>query len=409
MGFLGFFNNTDYASCGGISVNSKRVVQSTLILSGVLLIVAITITSYASGSQNANSNVPPPDYKVAFIGDTDWEVEFEAVLALIKAEETDLVLHQGDFDYSKNPNGFFGKIDAALGADFPYLGSVGNHDVTNWPSNCGMTNGCYANHFTARMAANNIMPDDPDLNDEKYAITYNGLRIVFVGQNGNADEFAQFINEQIPVDNQAWKICSWHRNQKEMQVGAKSSQMGWAVYENCLNLGAIIATAHEHSYSRTRTLLSTELQTVDPACPDADALCVEEGKTFAFVSGLGGSPGRMDAQSRCLPTTFPYGCNGEWANIYSTSQGSNFGALFITFHVDGDPYKARGYFKDIDGNVVDEFVVTTKGNSLPSTETPTPTSTATSTATPDPTMTATPPAPGPLDNLVHLPYIIWEE
>ena len=41
-------------------------------------------------------------------------------------------------------------------------------------------------------------------------------------------------------------------------------------------------------------------------------------------------------------------------------QGVNFGALFIIFHVNGQPDKARGYFKDIDGDVIDEFEIVSK-------------------------------------------------
>jgi hypothetical protein len=34
-----------------------------------------------------------------------------------------------------------------------------------------------------------------------------------------------------------------------------------------------------------------------------------------------------------------------------------YGALFIRFHVDGDPKKARAYFKDINGRLADEFTI----------------------------------------------------
>ena len=353
-------------------MKSKRVIPSTLILLSIWLVIAITLTGFAANSQTPDS-IPPQNYKVAFIGDTGYGNNFDAVLNLIKSEGAAMVLHQGDFDYSGDPAGFFAKIDAVLGSDLPYLLSVGNHDTGEWPSTCGVPGGCYTDFLKANMAVNGIVPDDPDLDDEKYAVSYQGLRMVFVGENGNNAEFAQFINDQMPVGDQAWKICSWHKNQQEMQVGGKSSEMGWDVYQNCLNLGAIVATGHEHSYSRTRTLIHAETQTVDPACPEAGAVCVEPGKSFVFVSGLGGKSIRN--QDRCLPTAYPYGCNQEWASIYTSDQGAKYGVLFITFHVDGDPYKARGYFKNVDGELIDEFVITTKGDTPPATETPTPTAT----------------------------------
>jgi hypothetical protein len=213
-----------------------------------------------------------------------------------------------------------------------------------------------------------VIPDDPDLDDEMYSVTYRGLKMVFVGQDGaSAGDtiYAPYIRSQLTTDNHIWKICSWHRDQNAMQVGDKDDEMGWKVYETCKDLGAIIATAHEHSYHRTKTLTSMQEQLVDPSCPDPDHLCVAKGspgKSFVFVSGLGGREVR--AQQRCVPASRPYGCKGEWATIYTQTQGATFGALFITFNVDGDPRKAQGYFKNIDGQVVDAFDVRVDGSML---------------------------------------------
>jgi hypothetical protein len=108
-------------------------------------------------------------------------------------------------------------------------------------------------------------------------------------------------------------------------------------------------------------LSSIQTQTVDASCeddpgtPDPD-VCVSKGATFVFVSGIAGASIRN--QYRCLPTSYPYGCTREWAKIYTSDQRAQYGALFITFHVDGDPKKASGYFKNIDGVVVDSFTIT---------------------------------------------------
>jgi len=59
-----------------------------------------------------------------------------------------------------------------------------------------------------------------------------------------------------------------------------------------------------------------------------------------------------------LPTTFPYGCNGLWASIYTSDQGANYGALFCSFNVGGQANKAQCYFKDISGNIPDQFEIT---------------------------------------------------
>ena len=96
---------------------------------------------------------------------------------------------------------------------------------------------------------------------------------------------------------------------------------------------------------------------VDPEWPDPNNLRVAPGSTFAFVSGLGGESVDTEGQTRCKPITYPYGCNGEWAKIYTKDQNATFGALFITFNVDDNPRKARGYFKNIKGEVIDKFTI----------------------------------------------------
>ncbi len=66
---------------------------------------------------------------VAFIGDQGINSNSRAVLKLIKDEGVDLVLHQGDLGYENNPTRWDTFITNVLGADFPYLASVGNHDM----------------------------------------------------------------------------------------------------------------------------------------------------------------------------------------------------------------------------------------------------------------------------------------
>ena len=326
-------------------------------------LLALALGPAHGHAQGAPGPIPTdPGLRVAFIGDSGNGADFRRVLELIKSERADLVLHQGDFDYAENARGFFGTIDSILGPDFPYFASVGNHDTDSWRERCWDRNGCYAKFLKARMARLGVRPDDPDLDDQMYSVTYRGLRLVFVGEGGvraGDKVYAPYIQRQLATDDHIWKICSWHKNQQAMQVGGKDDEMGWRVYEACKDLGAVIATAHEHSYQRTRTLTSMKDLAVDASCADPNALCIatgSPGRSFAFVSGLGGHSVRD--QTRCLPATFPYGCKGAWAKIYTATQGATFGALFIVFNIDGDPTKAHGYFKNINGQIVDRFEIT---------------------------------------------------
>ena len=338
---------------------AHRVARLTV--GGVLLALLAHGLGPAWGhAQGAPGPIPTDrELKVAFIGDTGNGAGFRRVLELIKSEGAHLVLHQGDFDYDENARKFLRTIDSVLGPAFPYLASVGNHDADNWRENCGDRDGCYAKLLKARMARIGVTPDDPDLDDQMYAVTFRGLKVVFVGEDGvgaGDNIYARYIQDQLATDDHIWRICSWHKNQRAMQVGAKDDEMGWKVYEACKDLGAIIATAHEHSYHRSRTLTSMKDQIVDASCADPHKICIAKGspgKSFVFVSGLGGR--NIRGQKRCRPTTFPYGCKGEWATIYTSSQGAAFGALFIVFNTKGDPAAAQGYFKTVDGHIVDRF------------------------------------------------------
>lgn len=357
----------------------------------LILIFAMLFTALALRPTQAASNQAPisttANLKVAFIGDTGYGTGFRDVLRLIKAEGAHAVIHPGDFDYVYDADGFFSVVDAELGWNYPYFVSVGNHDIDTWHTGCGDTDNCYAQLAIDRLIRLGITPDNWDLNDQKYTIDFQGLKLIFAGQSTSQSSsvYAPYMDAQLANDQHIWRICVWHKNQAAMQVGTKPDEASWSMYEVCRQRGAIIATAHEHSYSRTRTLTSMTNQTVDPAWADPNNVRVTAGSTFAFVSGLGGHSIR--SQSRCLPTTFPYGCNGEWANIYSSSQGATFGALFITFNVNGDPNKAQGYFKAINGQVIDQFSITAQPTWASG---PAPTATRTP-ISPTPTRTSAPP------------------
>jgi hypothetical protein len=76
----------------------------------------------------------------------------------------------------------------------------------------------------------------------------------------------------------------------------------------------------------------------------SDTFIIDQGQTFAFVSGLGGHSIRDQELGG------PW-----WASIYTKDQGANFGALFCAFFAGGEPERARCHFKDIEGNVPDRF------------------------------------------------------
>ena len=293
------------------------------------------------------------EFVVAFIGDQGFVPSSFSVLELIKNEEAEMVLHQGDLDYENDPDKWDRMISNVLGDDFPYFAVIGEHDDESWYE--GPIWDGYQDKLYDRLEKNPEIICVGDLG-VKSSCNYNGLLFILVSPGSHGTNHDSFIEDQLNDSNSVWRICSWAKTMTEMQLGSKEDKTGWEVYNACKNGGAIIATGHEHSYHRTKTLIDIENQIVDPQWTDKSNLAVKEGSTFVFVSGLGGHSIRD--QDRCLPTSYPYGCNNEWASIYTSDQDANFGALFCVFNAGGQSNKAYCYFKNIDGEVVDEFNVT---------------------------------------------------
>ena len=301
----------------------------------LLLGLAITGIVISSGNAAAGHSPTPQNFKVAFIGDQGFGSDAIAVLNLIKAERANMVLHQGDFDYLDDPELWDQQINDVLGMNFPYFASVGNHDVPAFE--------VYQQKLQVRLDSVDGAACTGDLG-VKSACSYGGLFFVLSGVGTLGWDHDIFIRDQLAADNSIWRICSWHKNHRLMQVGSKLTAVGWENYEECRKGGAIVANGHEHSYSRTYLMDDFEMQGV---ASTSSILNIEKGKTFAFVSGLGGHSIR--------------GQNDElagkawWAAVYTAAQGANFGALFCTFNKDGVESRAHCYFKDIDGNIPDEF------------------------------------------------------
>ena len=309
------------------------------------LTVIVTLGLQIQLLNGAAGQTTPENFTIAFIGDQGLGPDSRAVLELIKSEGAHAVLHQGDFDYKDDPAGWEAQINATLGADFPYFASVGNHDEKRFYGAEG-----YQELMSARMYRLGVTWHG-ELG-VKSSLTYNGIFIVFTGADVFGSGHAAYIRARLASDHSVWSISSWHKNMNTMQAGGKSDETGWGVYEESRRGGAIIATGHEHSYSRTYLLSSFENQTVVRTSDtliltqDQPGTDEDEGKTFAFVSGLGGRGIRDQERS-----------GAWWASVYTSDQDANHGVLFGIFNVDGQPNVANFYFKNIAGEVVDRFVV----------------------------------------------------
>jgi hypothetical protein len=290
----------------------------------------------------------PPNLTIAFLGDQGLGPTPEKVLQLVRDEGAQALVHGGDFDYGDDPRAWDAMLDRKLGASFPVFAVVGNHDALRYRGNGG-----YQDVLADRLDRIGI-PWTGDLGIQS-SLAFKGIQIVSVapGLFGAGNGYHDlYIRDQLARSDAIWRIAQWHVLMEKMNTGEKGDESGWGVYEQSRRAGAIVATAHEHAYSRTHLMRSFPQQQVASTsdtlriAPDDPDTTTDEGRSFGFVSGLGGRSVREQLRG-----------GSWWASIYTASQGASSGALFGVFNHEGNPRRARFYFKDIDGHVPDEFIV----------------------------------------------------
>jgi Calcineurin-like phosphoesterase len=305
----------------------------------------VLATSAGATVWASNTGTTPPSTggtKIAFVGDTAAGGSFQSVLNLIKAEGAKLTVVLGDTSYSSSSdNTWDSMVRNTLGSTDPALFVVGNHDIDD--SNYSTVRNL-AQARLDRQTAVKCSSSYPTSTGTSGAMAcqLNNVYMVLSGvgttgsRSSNESALASKLNS---APSGAWRICAWHKNQKEMQVGGKIDEVGWTAYETCRQKGAIIATGHEHSYSRTHLLSSmTNRTVVDSSSP----YTLTNGRTLAFVSGLGGTTPRDQERS-----------GSWWGKIYTATQGAKHGVLFGTFYAS----HADFYFKNVSGQIIDSFTV----------------------------------------------------
>jgi len=317
----------------------------------------------SDGSSSAGSDTTggppagatPENLRVAFFGDHGLGSESVATLELVISEDADFLVILGDFDYGDDPEAWHAQLDEGLGADFPMFAVAGNHDEAAWDG--------YRQVLMDRLAPIANAECDGEIGIQM-SCNYQGIELVLSGV-GTMDppgdqSHEEFITERLGASEQIWKFCAWHKNQNDMQVGEKGNEVGWEAYQACQNAGAIVATGHEHSYSRTLTL--TDIGNVEAghgATGEHNIMQVAPGSNFVFVSGMGGVGIRDYNADQHDDDTW-------WSTFYTSDryvrEGEEIegfevelGVMFIDFYVDGDPYKAHAYFKTLTGEIIDEF------------------------------------------------------
>jgi predicted phosphodiesterase len=234
-----------------------------------------------------------PNMLVAFIGDQGNGAAADQVLELIKSEGALATVHNGDFDYESNPGAWDDRVTRILGASYPYFAVIGNHDAAAWNGPDG---------YAAKIAARTARVPDMSCKGElgvKASCSFRGLSLVesCIGTSElrpscgkDSAEQVSFLRDALSSSNALWKVCNWHKNQHDLQVGLKTDEVGYLAYQECMNAGALVVTGHEHSYARTRTLSRIGLPlSGHGAAGKYDFLQLAPGQTFVVVSGLGGA------------------------------------------------------------------------------------------------------------------------
>ena len=195
---------------------------------------------------------------------------------------------------------------------------------------------------------------------------YRGVQLVMseIGTLGNRADDEVFISRALQAKQSPWKLCLWHKNQHDMQVGAKGDEVGWAAYQACQAAGAIVVTGHEHSYARSRNLTAIGDKAHGHGAAGAlNRLEVRPGQNFVVVAGLGG------VQTRAFDTA--HATDTWWAAYFTADRQSvngqttherheqdGVGALFLDLGIAGNQTRGRGRFVTaFDRHVFDDFEI----------------------------------------------------
>eukprot|EP01064_Diplonema_japonicum_P001509 TRINITY_DN1097_c0_g1_i5.p1 TRINITY_DN1097_c0_g1~~TRINITY_DN1097_c0_g1_i5.p1 ORF type:complete len:539 (+),score=149.00 TRINITY_DN1097_c0_g1_i5:553-2169(+) len=244
--------------------------------------------------------------KIGFIGDTSDKSSAGLAYKLMREDGVDLVMQNGDFDYTNNPGNWERFLNShwfGHGKEHVLMTS-GNHDTKKWGGPFGYQSMLY-NKMTKELreactGRNNNLKTDYGL---WMSCRFRGVHMVMIGW----DEFspswprnwyensrttkpaADFIDKSFAGSTEPWRVCMWHRPEGTYQAGHRYPKVyGLSrAFDACRRNGAFIVAGHNHLYSRTKLLSSFSSKRVSPnSFPNKVELSC--GESMFVVSGLGG-------------------------------------------------------------------------------------------------------------------------
>ncbi|KAJ3397493.1 hypothetical protein HDU92_007156 [Lobulomyces angularis] len=337
----------------------------------------------------------PRDLKMVFVGDQGINDNSYTVLKMIRDWNPDGIVQLGDFDYEDNPQAFMNMYDSTIPKHIPVFPVVGNHDIVRWET--------YSKLFKKRLELSGALANcEGDLGINMQC-NFKGLNLLLSGIGTMGRNHASFLNKTLTeAEDKGWNICCWHKNQRLYQTGDKQDETGYEVYDTCRRHGAMIFTAHQHLYARTKLMEGFETQviaerkyypqdyagstfvkrdflddeeTIDvfrhhknrknkkvlkknlytkstPRVSDNgsfDLLNLSPGFSFVTLSGLGGNSIRPWQDGLQLKEW--------WSANAAEDNNAQYGAVFCTFNINNDENLAKCEFIDINGKLWDKFYV----------------------------------------------------
>jgi len=162
-----------------------------------------------------------------------------------------------------------------------------------------------------------------------------------------------------------WKICSWHFYDKYYHTGmyqeygniVSGDHGGESFYDYCKDHGAIIFSAHDHVYARTKVMSEFKEPVIDKydGKTSGNIVQIRNGATFNILNGAGGWEMYIEKGEqkdyKHWEKKYARGDNYENANRY--------GGLFCQFNVGGNKRKAYCEFQRINSSdkVFDKFYI----------------------------------------------------
>jgi len=141
-----------------------------------------------------------------------------------------------------------------------------------------------------------------------------------------------------------------------MQLGGKTDETGYEVYQTCGALGAFIITGHEHSYARTKSMTgygtSPRWQEVPRDPLTGDQLVLQDGKSVTLVTGIAGVGLRVCTGGKEF--------NGWWGRALCTNTDpplDSYGGVFCKFNYNGNPNQVYCELKLVNGETMDNFLL----------------------------------------------------